>query len=78
MLTQTRRHGKSAQEAFLTPFADDSMSRDYGGIGLGVALVRRLTALLHGDLNATDEGSATTRPLRWLWRSTPELSANAR
>jgi signal transduction histidine kinase len=26
------------------------MSRSYGGIGLGLALVKKLAALLHGDI----------------------------
>jgi signal transduction histidine kinase len=42
---------------------DGSMSRGYGGIGLGLALVHRLATLLHGELSVVskvNEGSCFT------------------
>ena len=42
---------------------DGSMSRDYGGIGLGLALVRKLTALLNGEVSVSsvlERGSTFT------------------
>jgi signal transduction histidine kinase len=42
---------------------DGSTNRNYGGIGLGLALVRRLTALLNGEVTVTsavDRGSTFT------------------
>ncbi|MGE0826275.1 MAG: ATP-binding protein [Candidatus Binatia bacterium] len=61
---------------------DGSSSRAYGGLGLGLALVKKLVALLHGEISVVShvgQGStfAVTVPLRLPFRSPPKKDEDA-
>jgi signal transduction histidine kinase len=45
------------REGLFQPFAqgDDSSTRRHGGVGLGLAISRRLTRMMGGDLTAQSE-----------------------
>lgn len=60
--------------------ADSSSNRQYGGVGLGLAIVSRLVMLLHGKIEyETELGEGTTFRVALPWHScpTPETVADS-
>jgi signal transduction histidine kinase/DNA-binding NarL/FixJ family response regulator len=69
---------QATAERLFAPFmqADNTISRRFGGTGLGLVITRKLARMMDGDLTVTSqEGSGSTFTLSFIARPAAELEA---